>query len=262
MPTNIQRRVRSNPPKKRTITEEGEARLQQAKLDYESRRYPSINAAAVAHNVQYFTLRRRIQGITVHCKGAHVQQQLLTAAEEQTLVDWMQYLALTGHPLNKRTIRPKIQAILAVKGIKNMDNKHPSKTWIQKFMKRHAQQLKASRGCGLDPKRAQAFNYTTVHAHFKLVKEIIDEHNIPWRNVYNMDEKGIQMGGGRKGTRTKYFFAAEDKMKYKLQSDELQLVTVIESICADGTAEIGPGFVFPGTTKHREWFEEPDVKYS
>jgi hypothetical protein len=121
-----------------------------------------------------------------------------------------------------------VQAILSSKGIKNVNEKHPSKTWIQKFLKRHALKLKtAGRRCGLDPKRAQAFNYTAVHAHFELVKETIEENNIPWRNVYNMDEKGIQMGGGRKGTRTKYFFAADDKMKYKLQSDELQLMTVI-----------------------------------
>lgn len=85
-------------------------------------------------------------------------------------------------------------------------------------MKCHAQQPKASWGCGLDPKQAQAFNYMTVHAHFKLVKEMIKEHNIPWRNMYNMDEKGIQMGGGQKGTQTKDFFAADDKMKYKLQA--------------------------------------------
>ena len=42
--------------------------------------------------------------------------------------------------------------------------------------------------------------------------------------------------------------------------NELQLVTIIDSICADGTAEIGPRFVFPGTTKHREWFEETEMK--
>jgi hypothetical protein len=34
----------------------------------------------------------------------------------------------------------------------------------------------------------------------------VEENKIPWRNIYNMD-KGIQMGGGRKGTHTKYFFA-------------------------------------------------------
>ena len=76
-----------------------------------------------------------------------------------------------------------------------------------------------------------------------------------------MDEKGVQMGGGRKGTCTKYFFSCDDKMKYKLQRDDLQLVTIIEAICADGTAEIGPGFVFPGMTKHSKWFDETDMKY-
>ena len=76
-----------------------------------------------------------------------------------------------------------------------------------------------------------------------------------------MDEKGVQMGGGRKGTCTKYFFSRDDKMKYKLQRDDLQLVTIIEAICADGTAEIGPGFVFPGMTKHSKWFDETDMKY-
>ena len=101
MPKERQHRIQTEAPKKRTITDEDEARLQQAKLDYELRRYPSIKATATANNVQYFTLRRRIQGLMVHCKGAHVQQQLLTNMEEQTLVDWMQYLALTRHPLNK-----------------------------------------------------------------------------------------------------------------------------------------------------------------
>ncbi|KAF8817131.1 hypothetical protein BYT27DRAFT_7229086 [Phlegmacium glaucopus] len=90
------------------------------------------------------------------------------------------------------------------------------------------------RGSGLDPKRTKAFNFTTVQGHFKLFKETMEKNNIPWRNIYNMDEKGVQMGGGQKGTRTKYFFAQDDKMKYKLQSDELQLVTIIDSICADG----------------------------
>ena len=72
-----------------------------------------------------------------------------------------------------------------------------------------------------------------------------------------MGEKGIQMGGGRKGTHTKYFFARDDNMQYKLQSDNLQLVTVIEVVCADGTANIGPRFVFPGTMKHRECSQSP-----
>ena len=129
-------------------------------------------------------------------------------------------------------------------------------------MKHHKSELKSGWGSGLDPKRAQAFNYTTVHEHFTLIKATIEEHKILWRNIYNIDEKGVQMGSGRKGTRTKYFFSRDDKMKYKLQSDDLQLVTIIEAICVHGKAEIGPGFVFPGTTKHSKWFDETDMKYT
>ena len=156
-PSTVQR---NGPFKSRKITQEEEARIEQAKLDFETRRYPTISAAAKAHRVPYFTLRRRIQGLAQPCRMAHAEQQLLTDAEEKTLVEWIQYLALTGHPLNKRTIRPKIQAILTAKGIRNLDDKHPSKTWIRNFMKRHASVLKGSRGCGLDPKRAQAFTAT------------------------------------------------------------------------------------------------------
>jgi hypothetical protein len=101
MPKDMRRRAQRNTPKKHTITDEYEAHLQQAKSDYELRKYRSIKAAAKENDVPYFTLWRQIQGLTVHCKGTHGQQQLLTDAEEQTLVDWMQYLALTGHPLNK-----------------------------------------------------------------------------------------------------------------------------------------------------------------
>lgn len=249
--------------KKRAITTEDESRLAKAKEEFQAGKFKSIKAAAVSHNVKYFTLRHRILGLAVPHKEAHVNQQLLTKAEEQTLVEWIQYLALTGHPLNKCTIRPKVQAILQAKNSKfHGIEKYPSKNWIRKFMRRSLPHLKTGRGSGLDPKRAKAFNYTTVSHHFRLFQETVEEHQIPWRNIYNMDEKGIQMGGGRKGTRTKYFFSRDDKMQYKLQVDDLQLVTVIEVVCADRTADIGPGFVFPGTTKHREWFSEPDIKYS
>jgi len=71
------------------------------------------------------------------------------------------------------------------------------------------------------------------------------ENKIPWENVYNMDEKGIQLGGGRKGNGRKYFYSREDRGSYKIRSADLELVTVIESCCADGTAFM-PGFVFPG----------------
>ncbi|KAF8836036.1 hypothetical protein BDN67DRAFT_873980, partial [Paxillus ammoniavirescens] len=46
--------------------------------------------------------------------------------------------------------------------------------------------------------------------------------------------------------------------KYKLKSDDLELVTVLETICADGTATVLPCFVFSGTNHSAEWYELDD----
>lgn len=85
------------------------------------------------------------------------------------------------------------------------------------------------------------------------------EHNIPWKNVYNMDEKGIQMGS-QKGKAEKFLFDIVDKSQYWLKSDNLQLITIIEEVCADGIHIINPCFVFPGnSTVYEEWLLKPGV---
>ncbi|KAG6852443.1 hypothetical protein C0991_011921 [Blastosporella zonata] len=113
------------------------------------------------------------------------------------------------------------------------------------------------RGSGLDPKRARTFNFTTVNDHFKKLMEHMREYGIPWENMYNMDEKGIQMGGGRKGKGEKFIYVIIDKSQYHLKSNNLQLVTIIKVVCANGTATIKPGFVFPGKTVCTKWMCEP-----
>ncbi|KAF9519958.1 hypothetical protein BS47DRAFT_1287967, partial [Hydnum rufescens UP504] len=45
----------------------------------------------------------------------------------------------------------------------------------------------------LDPKHACSFNYTTVHDYFNKLKAVLEEHDIPWENIYNMDEKAVSL---------------------------------------------------------------------
>ena len=65
-------------------------------------------------------------------------------------------------------------------------------------------------------------------------------------HLWNMDEKGIQLGGGRKRTGRKYFRLQTLKWNnfYHLKSDNLELITIIECISAAG-AVIPPSFVLP-----------------
>ncbi|KAH7922725.1 DDE-domain-containing protein, partial [Leucogyrophana mollusca] len=149
----------------------------------------------------------------------------------------------------RRTIRQKVFAIAG---------RSPSRNWLYRFLGRHPE-IKLGRPSGLDPKRGQYFNRTAVKNHFDLLREVMEEHNIPWENVYNMDEKGCQHGGGRGQSRLKHLISRQKRSHYKFRSDNLELVTVIECVCADGT-NLQPGFVFSGKQFSPEWFQvHPDI---
>jgi hypothetical protein len=206
----------------------------------------TVTEAAKVFDIPYATLRRRHHGLTRPKVHAHENQMLISLAQEAVVCEWLAYLGATAHPISRRSIAPKVEAICGT---------WPSKSWIRSFLVRNPV-LVLGRPRGLDPKRARAFNFTTVEHHFELLQEYINKHNIPWENVYNMDEKGIQLGGGRKGTQQKYFFSRNDKAQAKIQSAALELVTVIEVVCADGSSVIKPGFVFSGVKMSEDWFCE------
>ncbi|ETW79440.1 hypothetical protein HETIRDRAFT_419178 [Heterobasidion irregulare TC 32-1] len=226
----------------RTQKDDVEHRLQEACKSLQSNVHKSYSSAAEAFEVNYHTLRNRYLGLTRRPVEAHEVQQLLNNAQEKVLADWLVYLGHTGHAVSKCTIGPKVEALCG---------RTPSKTWLKGFLEQHPD-LVLGRPTGLDPKRAQAFNFPTTDHHFKLLKSFIDEHRIPWENIYNMDEKGLQLGGGRKAGREKLFFS-------RSQSANLQLVTVIECVSADG-GNILPGFVFPGVEQCPEWSEGTDKR--
>ncbi len=57
---------------------------------------------------------------------------------------------------------------------------------------------------------------------------------VPPEHIWNMDEKGIQMGGGRKKSSKKFYFFKDQKQRYRISSDNLELVTILECISAAG----------------------------
>jgi len=223
------------------------ARIEEACDAVRSGKLPHLVAASQKYKINYGTLRNRYHKLTKPTKQAHEDQRLMNDEEEEVLVDWIKFLGMVGRPITRTTLRPKCVELCG---------KMPARSWLWRFLKRHPD-LKLKRATGLDPKRAQAFNYTAVNDHFIKLEKVIKENNIPWENIYNMDEKGIQLGGGRKGDGRKYFFSREERGCYTIRSANLELVTVIESCCADGTA-FKPGFVFAGQSVDVENIEVDD----
>ena len=208
---------------------------------------PSVVARQM--NVPYSRFRRRLKGKGISLKDSHTAQRRLTPEQEETLLEWITYLGSTGFPLHRKALKAKIEAICGQK---------VSSSWINRFRKRNGDFLMFNRASGLDSKRAQAFNRSNVAEHFKRLKDAKEKFGISWRNVYNMDEKGCQLGG-RKSSGIKYFFGRGDRGKYKQRSASLELVTVVECVCADGSS-VPPGFIFASGSHYLDWFnQEPDL---
>lgn len=205
----------------------------------------NIAAAARRHPaVNYTTLRNRFQGLTKPRKVSHAGQQRISPEQESVLVEWIEHLGITGHPVCKRTIKKRVEFLCG---------KKPSRGWVYRFLERHPE-IVLSKPSGLDPKRARAFNRPSVQKYFNEFKNIVNNLCIPTENIYNMDEKGCQRGGGKKGTSRKYFYSRIARAKYKYRSANLELIMIIECISADGK-DLWPGFVFEGHQYDPEWFE-------
>ncbi|KAF8592321.1 hypothetical protein K439DRAFT_1643828 [Ramaria rubella] len=92
----------------------------------------------------------------------------------------------------------------------------------------------------------------TVKDHFKQLAAVIKEYCVPPSNIYNWDEKGIQLGGRHKGLQGHHIFAIEDQECYISQSDSLELVLLLEAVSADGSS-VPLTFVVAKTAPPRWW---------
>jgi hypothetical protein len=175
----------------------------------------------------------RLHGRT-HKKEANEDKQILSNPQEATLVDWIGYQAAIAKPLDREDIR---SLVLDISGVA------PGLNWIHRFQQRHPE-ICASRPGNLDPKRAQNFNPTNVAHFYKLLKDVYDAYpDIPPEHIWNMDEKGVQFGGGRKRSKKYYHLRDMKRSKfYRVRSDNLELMTVIECVSPSGLF-VPPSFV-------------------
>ena len=123
-----------------------------------------------------------------------------------------------------------------------MAGREPGKLWHTRFLKKFLE-IQPSKGTKLDPKHAKNFNKTVINDYFDQLERLHARFpgGIPPQHIWNMDEKGIQMGGGWKTSGRKYLFLRHKKQKYHIQSDNLELVIVIECISAAGEV-VPPSF--------------------
>jgi hypothetical protein len=196
------------------------------------------------HQIGEQTLRRRFMELTKSARNAHADDQLLTPEQEKVLVDWLIQRGLQGRPASQAAVRAQVNTLIGHR---------PSRGWVTRFEARNPG-LTYSTTNGLDPRRASCFNRTAIQNHFQALAKAI-QLGIKTSNIYNVDEQGIQRGGSRKRGRKKFFMGRKDIERYKLRSENQELVTIIDCICADGN-KLVPTFIFSGNqTFQVDWFQ-------
>lgn len=84
---------------------------------------------------------------------------------------------------------------------------------------------------------------------YEKLDNLVKEYDIPAENIYNMDEKGIQMGIG---SRVKALVDRDQKNVHQIEDGNRELVTIIDCVSADG-GSIPPNVVFKGERRNLEW---------
>lgn len=144
--------------------------------------------------------------LTDHGTGHHESQmvasakrQLLTPEQEQSLVEWIKHQASMGLLLDRKELDAQA-SILAGRQV--------GPSWNKRFMKHHPDLL-AVKGAQLDPKHAKNFHETVINHYFDML-EALHAHFpdcILAKHIWNMDKKGLQLGGGQKNLDKKFFHA-------------------------------------------------------
>lgn len=211
----------------------------------------------VGHN----TVQSQIDGIHGPASKGQENNRHLTETQEKTLCEWVLHAAEMGEPMSKQaghTKAAELSNTLLEKAVQ-MGKKHlPAMKWVYGFLDWNSQ-LVLQCPTGLYAVHASNFNAAVVSWHFNLPGNFLKKNNIPPENMYNMDEKGIQFGGGRKLDGMWYLFLKDQWNCMKRPGTSLELVTTIECVAAD-SLNLKPCFVFTGKNiLHEGYFEEDGV---
>lgn len=206
-----------------------------------------VAQVAHAYNVKnYHILRCHLKGSHINALYAHKVQQVLSLVQKEVLLEWVKELSIQSLPVNKWMLCHTIAQIMG-------GRVKPEKNWIACFLKKYPS-IRLGKASGLDPKRGKAFNKTTVQNYFSLLESVLETLDIPWENVWNMNKKGYQCGGGRHNSPEKFFIPRGKRTAYRQRSSNLELVTIIECINAVG-GSTKPGFIFADNKVYYEWME-------
>ena len=183
---------------------------------------------------------------------ANSKKSWLTNAEQDLLVQFVIELAHRGFPLSPTRLREHSEYILRARLGDRFPEGGLRKNWATRFITKHHDRLGMYWSSALDGSRGRAVNPVTKAEYFAILKQVREDFNIPDELVYGADETGIQSGIG---VTERVIGPASVKMQHQQRSGNRENITVLPTICADGTS-LPPTVIYKGESFQTKWLQD------
>jgi DDE superfamily endonuclease/Tc5 transposase DNA-binding domain/helix-turn-helix, Psq domain len=251
--------------KRNAAATEKETRMLKAIDAVKSKQFDSAEAAAKHFDVPASTLRHRVNG-RVSRRESRGGLQKVTPRGEEELVRWITQLTSAGYSPQYSVVRDMAESIRRQFSSSSGDaslffNPHDTtkgslgKEWVSNFLQRHSE-LKSVVGKPIELSRVTETTVEALTAWFEVFeREVISDEDVLLENVYNFDESGFSIGTIQA---TRVIVSIRVNSRFQASPGRQEWVTVIESVCADGSA-INPVVIFKGEQFNTSWVSSTNI---
>jgi len=184
----------------------------------------------------------------------HTKRWLLPE-EEETILEFTLEIASRGWPLEKERVKAHVDEICRVRLGETFPEKGVGLNWVDRFLKRHANRLRTYRSHPLEALRGKAVNEYTHRHYFNILKHVLetgdDGGEILPKNIYGSDETGFRTGDG--SSNRKVVGPAGRTIQHQQKTGNRENITVMVTICADGSSSVPPAVIFKGNKYLVKW---------
>lgn len=206
----------------------------------------------------HMTLKRLAEGRNTR-EGANFERAWLTVDEELVVIGALNEMANRGFPFSHRRTKELVDKIARARLGDNFPAQGVGLNWTYRFSKRHADRIRVSRSRALEDKRARAGNPANDALWWTIAEKSINDYSVKPENLYGVDEAGIRTQG--EGEREIVLGPRTKAVPYQQRSGTRENITVIATICADGTS-LPPAVIFKGSAYQVRWGENNPLNAS
>ena len=200
----------------------------------------SVRKAAKMYKVPRSTLYDNTIGRYKDGKYIGDRRQALDMETEQTLVEYLIYMADRGMPLTRKIFAAVVRGVVTKRNLLTpFKDDTPSYKWMRQFLKRH-KNVALRTPDALDAARSNVDPQDVSH-YQDLLEEAVRDKNP--EQLFNCDETGFS---GKESVRVKVLAKKGKKKVHQHQVKFPGHTTVLAAACADGTT-ISPLTIFQGS---------------